>query len=534
MNAASVLLGAAAAYALAFRFYGRRLEATFGVEPARPTPAHERRDGVDFVPTRWVVLFGHHFSSICGAGPIVGPALAVAYWGWGPAVLWVVLGAALLGAVSDFASLMVSVRHAGASVADVSGELLGRRSRLCFMAFIWCALILVLAVFADLTARTLTAMPEIALPSMGLIGAAVIAGRLSARGASLTAVTVVGLGLLAALMAAGQHLPIVLPQQAWVVVLLAYCAVASIVPVQLLLQPRDYLASYLLYAMIIMGAAGTLWTRPDMSAIAFKAFDPEAWPAAGPAWPMMFVTVACGALSGFHALVSGGTTGKQLDSEAHACRIGYGAMLLEGFVAVLVIVAVAAGLDAGRHAELLRGPGAVAAFAEGFAGLTSPFLGGFGAAFATLAINTFLLTTLDTATRIGRYLTEELVPISDRRWSTAVVIVAAAGLALPGHWRRIWAVFGASNQLIGALSLLVAGLWLLRRGRPALAVLVPAALMLVTTFAAFAWQLYGAAREGDLVLAGLLAVLCALALSVVFDALGALSGRGAALRRELS
>lgn len=533
MNSVVVLFGALAFFLLALRLYGGSLEKAFGIDPARPTPAHEKKDGVDFVPTPWPVLFGHHFSSICGAGPIVGPALAVAYWGWGPSVLWLLLGAVFLGAVSDFSALVLSVRHGGTSVPDISGELLGRRSRLLFMAFIWLSLILVLAVFADLTARTLVAKPEIVFPSLGLIAVALLVGEMSARGAGLRTVTVVGLGLLAALLALGQKVPVSLPaawaQPGWTTLLLAYCFVASVMPVQRLLQPRDYLASYLLFATVGMGLLGVLWTHPPMRAEAFLSFKPEAWPGAGPGWPMLFVTVACGAISGFHALVSSGTTSKQLDTEAHACGIGYGGMLMEGLVGVLVVVCVGAGLSNARHEELLRGPGAVAAFGEGYGILVRPFMGGLGAAFAVLALNTFMLTTLDTATRIGRYLTEELAQTGNKWASTGAVVAAAAALALPGHWRRIWAAFGASNQLIAALSLLIAGAWLMRQGRSALRVLLPAAFMLVTTFAAFAWQLRAALAQGDHLMTGVLGALLALVALALADALKAVGGRAAAV-----
>jgi carbon starvation protein len=242
----------------------------------------------------------------------------------------------------------------------------------------------------------------------------------------------------------------------------------------------------------------------------------------------MFVTIACGAISGFHSVVSSGTTCKQLDNEAHACRIGYGAMIMESTVATLVVIAVGAGLSAARHAELLRAPGgAIAAFGEGYGSLTGSMLGGYGATFAIMALNFFILTTLDTATRLGRYLLAELTGWDNRYAPTIIIVVAAGGLALSGQWRVLWPAFGASNQLVAALALLVVSCWLVDRGSARGVTLVPALVMLVTTIGALVWQIRGAlagvGRDGpDWFLAGLSGVLIVLAVAVSLEARGAL------------
>ena len=251
-------------------------------------------------------------------------------------------------------------------------------------------------------------------------------------------------------------------------------------------------------------------------------------PLAGPLWPLLFVTIACGAISGFHSVVSSGTTCKQLDNEAHACRIGYGAMIMESTVAALVVIAVGAGLSAARHAELLQAPGgAIAAFGEGYGSLTGSMLGGYGATFSVMALNFFILTTLDTATRLGRYLLAELTGWENRYAPTIAIVVAAGALALSGQWRVLWPAFGASNQLVAALALLVVSCWLVDRGSARRVTLVPALLMLVTTIAALVWQMRGAlagvGRDGpDWFLAALCGVLIVLALAVSFEARGAL------------
>jgi carbon starvation protein len=541
MDSRVLLAAGVVLLAAGYRVYGRFVSRLLGVDPARRTPAHERHDGVDFVPARhWLVLFGHHFSSICAAGPIVGPALAVAYWGWAPSILWILVGGILLGAVADFSSLVVAVRHGGVSISEVTARVVSRRARTLFSVFILIALVLVLAVFAVLTAGTFQQAPEIVLPSWGILPVAVLAGLALYRGgetrggrARLAIVTALGLGTLVALLAIGHRAPAgafslagLDGQTSWIAVLFAYCFLASVLPVQLLLQPRDYLSSFVLFATVGLGLAGGLWTGPPISAQAFHGFQPVDWPIAGPLWPMLFVTIACGAISGFHSVVSSGTTCKQLADERHACRIGYGAMLLESTVAILVVVAVGAGLSAARHAELLRGPGgAIAAFGEGYGRLAAPFLGGYGATFAIMALNFFILTTLDTATRLGRYLLEELTGWRNRYAASALVVLAAAALALTGQWRALWPAFGASNQLVAALALLVVSCWLLQRGRAARFTLIPALVMLLTTVAALLWQVYGALTRPagpDYFLAGLCAVLVGLAIAVLAEARGVL------------
>lgn len=529
MSSRVLLLGVMGLLAAGYLYYGRRVARRLGVDAARPTPAHTRRDGVDFVPApHWLVLFGHHFSSICAAGPIVGPALAVAYWGWAPTIAWILLGGILMGAVADFSSLLAAVRHGGVSIADVTGQVVSRRARMLFSVFILIALVLVLAVFSVLTAGTFVQAPEIVVPSWGILPVAFVVGLGLYRGRpgrwQVPGVTFAGLIAVVALLVLGHRFPLTLPelwglgpQTTWVLLLLAYCFAAAVLPVQYLLQPRDYLSSFVLFATIGLGVLGVLVAGPAMQADPFHSVLPSDWPMAGPLWPMLFVTVACGAVSGFHSVVSSGTTCKQLDNESHACRIGYGAMIAESTVAALVVVAVGGGLAASRHAELLRSPGgAIAAFGEGYGALTGWLFGSYGTTFAIMALNFFILTTLDTATRLGRYLIEELTGWSNRYLPSLLVVGAAGSLALSGHWRALWPAFGASNQLVAALALLVVSCWLLQRGRPNRATLVPALFMLITTVGALLWQIYAATvgrgqARPDWFLAGLCTVLVLLA-----------------------
>ncbi len=542
MNAIWIMLLALAAFGAGYRWYGRLMSAVLGVDAKRVTPAQSRYDGVDFVPAKnWLVLFGHHFSSICGAGPIIGPALAVAYWGWVPSLLWVLIGSVLMGAVADFTSLFVSVRSGGQSVPEIARPEISPRARLLFSCFILLALILVIAVFAIFAARTFIEEPDTVVPSFGLIPIAVLTGYLLYRTPiNNTLVTLVGVTLLLIALIGGVEVPIELPsflrlspESLWIIALFVYCAVASVAPVQILLQPRDYLASFILFSAIGIGVVSVFVTAPSMQVGTFHALSPVEWPAAGPLWPMLFVTIACGAISGFHSLVSSGTTCKQLASEAHACRVGYGGMLTEGLVGVLVIICVGAALTADSLTSILKHGGPITAFSQGYGTLSLPILGNYGKAFAVMALNAFILTTLDTATRIGRYLAQELFGIANIYLATGVVVVASGALALTGQWTRIWPAFGTSNQLIAALALLVGSCWLLRRGRPVVYTFVPACVMLVTTIAAFVYQLYSAlARvnantgmaEPDWFIAGVILVLIGLALVVFWEGVKVLIG----------
>lgn len=535
MNAAWLLVGAITWFALGYLLYGRRLARAYGVDPERTTPAHELSDGVDYVPARnWMVLFGHHFSSICGAGPIVGPALAVAYWGWAPSIIWVFIGAVLMGAVADFTSLFVSVRSDGNTISDIARPEISPRARLLFSWFIWVALVLVVAVFAIFAARTFIEEPDTVIPSLALIPVALLTGHLMYKTEASSAVaTLIGVGLLLAALFLGTKIPVEIPamlgmstETIWIVLLLGYCFVASITPVQVLLQPRDYLASFLLFGAIGIGVVSIMITAPAMQTAAFTAFDPEDYPAAGPLWPMLFVTIACGAISGFHSLVSSGTTCKQIDSEAHACRVGYGGMILEGMVGVLVIICVGSGIPTVELRQVLSpdGGGPINAFGIGYGRITAPILGNYGQAFAVMALNAFILTSLDTGTRIGRYMTADLLGTSNMYLSTAIVAGCGCALALTGQWTVLWPAFGTSNQLIAALALLVGSCWMMRRGRSFLYTFIPASIMLATTLAAFLFQLHGALTRldpatgeaaPDWFLAGLVAVLIVLA-GVVF------------------
>lgn len=497
MNSIVVITVSAAVFIVAYKTYAARIERLFGVDPARPTPAVTKTDGLDYVPARnWLVLFGHHFSSIAGAGPIVGPVIAVCVWGWVPALLWVVVGSILLGGVHDFGSLMCSIREEGATIGDIASRSISRRAKVVLSIFTLLALILVIAVFAFFGADTFVQQPAIVIPSLGIIPLAMVVGlALYTFKWNPAAVTAGALVLVGLMIAAGHGMPVALQGgglAVWMAVLLVYCYFASIIPVNILLQPRDYLSSFLLVGGIALAFAGILVSHPQMNTPAFIANKGSL----GYLWPMMFITIACGANSGFHCLIASGTTSKQIASETHAKRIGFGAMLLEGFLATVVIVLIVGGFSLAsfnEHVAAQTSP--VNMYGLGFGSMTAPFLGTWGTFIALTILNAFILTTLDSATRIARYIAEELFGIRNRYISTMIIVVVAGWLALGKDsantplWKIIWPAFGASNQLVAALALLVISCWLLGKDKPVRYSMVPAIFMLGTSVTALCFQL---------------------------------------------
>ncbi len=483
--------------------YGRLVEGWLGVDPERETPAQALRDDLDYVPTRPGVLFGHHFSSIAGAGPIVGPVIATAAFGWLPALVWVLIGAVLIGGVQDFAALVASLRHRARSVADIARQEISPLAHTLFLVFVWFALVYVIVVFVDLTSATFTHNPGVASSSTMYIGLAVIFGLLMARlRLRLATATAIFVPLMFVGIWLGQRLPLILPGadigQAWDFTLLAYCLVASVLPVWLMLQPRDYLSSFLLFACLGGGVAGALASAgalpegvdPLPALVSFS--DPNL----GLLFPAMFITIACGACSGFHTIVASGTTAKQLAKESHARPVAYGGMLLEGLLAVVAICTVVI-----LGIQGVRGQAPTIVFAQGLGYLLS-CLGlphEFGVHFGALAVSTFLLTTLDTCTRLARYVLEELLRLPRAKVLT-VVLATLGSLLLPAlltqmtlhmpngdpapAWRVIWPVFGATNQLLGALALLVVTAWLRNSGRRWAFVAIPMVFMFGVTLVA--------------------------------------------------
>ncbi|QJA06380.1 carbon starvation protein A [Thermosulfurimonas marina] len=489
MSARWLGLGAGLIFLAGYLFYARLLSRWFGLDDRHLTPAHRLRDGLDFVPTSTPVLFGHHFASIAGAGPIVGPILAASY-GWLGVFLWLVLGAVLAGGVHDMGSMAASLRHEGRSIGELLRQYLGPSAQRLFLAFAVATLILVVAAFDVIVAKTFVASPPVATASLGFLILAVLFGLLYYRaGVPLPAITLFGLLGLALSIWLGFRFPLHLKEPLWRALLLGYVFLASVLPIWLLLQPRDYLNAFLLYALLLGALVGLFLKAPEVRLPVYTGFFNDL----GPLFPLLFVITSCGAISGFHSLVASGTTARQADRESQARSVGYGAMLLEGVLGVVSLCAVI-GFTLADYQSLLKAKGPIAAFALG----VGHFLSALGIppekgrAFAALAVSAFALTSLDTATRVARFMVEEFFSPAGEHVSTArsrtlftlLVVAAAGGLAFSGAWQRIWPLMGAANQLLAALALLALTVWLTSTGRFAAFVKIPALFMLAVTLTA--------------------------------------------------
>ncbi len=517
MTGAIILAASVIFFIAGYRFWGNRVAGWIGVDPARPTPAHTRTDGVDYVPTRPSVLLGHHFSSIAGAAPIIGPIAAASY-GWSAVLVWILLGGVFMGAVHDFSALVISLRHDGRGLGSVLEERIGRGMKNLFLLFIFSALILVIAVFTNAVAQTFVAVPETATASMLFIALAVGFGLSVYRWKMpFLPATLIGVSLLAACMVFGYFVPLRLPFQAWRAILIVYVFFASTLPVQYLLQPRDFLNSFILYAMLVVLVAGILVANPEIRMPA----EPVWQSTKGPLFPLLFVTVACGALSGFHSLVASGTTSKQLDNERHAQPIGFGGMLIESLLAVAALITAVA-LTSGQYAKAAGNP--IALFSASAANITES-IGlpvRFGTLFMSLSVAAFAMTSLDTATRLGRYALQELLEkpdpspvgrlLSNRYPVTGITVAIASLLIFSGSANEIWPIFGAANQLVAALALLTITIWLVFVRRPFLFAAIPGIFIYGVTMTALVWNVYDFGRKEKFVLVGISVFLLGLAL----------------------
>ena len=546
MNGALLLGAAIIVFAAAYFVYGGLLSRLLGIDQARQTPAHTQGDGVDYVPAHPAVLFGHHFASIAGAGPIVGP-IAAAYFGWGAVVAWVIIGCIFIGAVHDMVSLYLSVRHGGRSIASVIETVLGPFGKVLFLVFCWSTLILVCAEFTRQVAVTFVHSPEVATSSLLFIALAVVFGlavnRLKVPVSVATVIFVpvmfgcIWLGTKAPLDFTRHGISAGNAQMAWTLILLAYCFLASTLPVWLLLQPRDYLNSYLLYAMMALGFAGVFVAAPHIGLSAFTGW--HATNAAGvsqPLFPILFITIACGACSGFHALVASGTTAKQIDNERHILPVAYGGMLLEGVLAILALVAVGI-LTQGELTSKLHTPGPVALFAGGLASFCTklgiPEHAGY--TFMSLAVSAFLMTSVDTATRLARFTWQELfagtsgaasasvarcrlcAPLANMYVATALVVGLVALLLLgnPEAAKNLWNIFASANQLLAGLTLFTASLWLYKNGRAWWVTLFPMLFMLSVSSCGLYLLCTGSWKAGNSTLGVVTAILLALAAALL-------------------
>jgi carbon starvation protein len=485
----------------AYRFYGGWVARQFQLDDARTTPAHRVNDGVDFVPTRPFYLFGQHFSAIAAAGPIAGPILACQAFGWLPCLLWIGLGVVLIGAVHDFASLAASVRHGATSIAEITREHLGQRAGRALMGFIWIALVFVTVAFADITAGTFTSGSEelrgatvsfnpggaVAAASVMYLALSLLLGLVQRYlKPPLWLVTLIFVPAAFALSWVGTLTSkwFVLDHKTWGVLIILYCCVASMVPVWALLQPRGYLGGFILYSALALGIVGIFFGGYEIQQPAFKGFDIGGM--TGTLFPFLFVTIACGACSGFHGLVCSGTTSKQVDRESHIRPVGYGGMLAEAFVALIALVTV---MIVGQEALRGKAPGTI--YGNGIGQFLTLIIGqdklAFAITFGAMAFSTFVFDTLDVGTRLGRYIVQELLGWKGRLGALVGTVLTMAlpfyfiVFAPPNSWTKFWTLFGASNQLLAALTLLSITVWLYQARRRIAFTLLPMIFVLIIT-----------------------------------------------------
>jgi carbon starvation protein len=498
-------------FAFGYFVYSRYLAKVVEENPSIPTPAHKKKDGVDFVPTNKFILFGHHFASIAGAGPILGPTIAASMYGWGPVWLWIIIGGVFLGAVHDYLSLMISVKNEGKSIFNISNDILGKFAGFFMSLFVLIALIIVVAVFAAFTAVSFVSEPRIVIPTFTILVVALLFYFMAYRlkmgliGATIVSLVLVGLSIYfsfafnwAIAFPFSNDVSIMI----WIIILLIYSFFASVLPVNLILQPRDYINSYVLVIGILVGVLGILVSSflPNIAVnapffgISEVARDSKTG-LVDPLWPILFITVACGAISGFHSLVASGTSSKQLSNEKDGRFVGYGAMLTESLLALTVLIGIMYFIGYDKLVSLVKEGKAIIAFGTSFGNMTSAIIGSWGFAFALLMINGFMLTTLDTATRISRFLTEEIYTSltkskSNKYISTFFVVLTAGYLALSGSYKSLWQLFGTANQLMAALALVVISVYLLYRGRNYIVAFVPAVFMVLTTLGSLLFYFY--------------------------------------------
>jgi carbon starvation protein len=514
----------------------------YRLDPDFATPAHEFRDGVDYVPTNKYVLWGHHFTSVAGAAPIVGPAIAV-YWGWVPAMLWVTLGTVFFAGVHDFGAIWASARNRGKSIGALSQDVIGKRTRSLFMIVVFLVLLMVNAVFGVVIAGLFIDTPTAVLPAWAAIVVALIIGQLIKRSFSLIVLAVVGVVALYASIYAGSLVPIELPQQMfglgtnanWLIILFIYAAIASMLPVWVLLQPRDFINGMQLFVGLLLLYSAVLISLPDISAPAFNDRGGADSPSL---LPLLFVTIACGAVSGFHGIVSSGTTSKQLDKETDARFVGYLGAVGEGALALITIVAVS-GVALAATPEIWHelyeryGEAGAATFVQGGAQLIQ---NGWGVplSVATTLLATmvvlFAATTMDTGVRLQRYIIQEwgdiygIAPLKNGIVATLVAVACClflafgAGGASGSGGLTIWPLFGSTNQILAGLTLLVISVMLIKLGRPARYTLIPMAFVMFTSAWAALLKLIEWYEAGNWLLVGIDLIVLVTSVLVMLEA----------------
>jgi carbon starvation protein len=549
MGGVMIILFGIAGLAFGWFVYSRFIaEKIYQLDPNFQTPAHELNDGVDYVPTNKYVLWGHHFTSVAGAAPIVGPAIAV-YWGWLPALLWVVFGTIFFAGVHDMGALWASTRNKGKSIGALSENVIGKRTRSLFLIVIFLLLLMVNAVFGVVIANGFVGTPGSVFPAWMAIAVALVIGQLLRRNYSLMLLTAAGVAILYISIWAGTFIEIELPDTLmglspnanWIIILFIYAAIASMLPVWMLLQPRDFINGMQLIVGLVLLYGAVLLTMPDMVAPAFNTQTAEGTPSI---FPLLFVTIACGAISGFHGIVASGTSSKQLDKETDARFVGYLGAVGEGSLALITIVAVctvayAANTEQWHTMYAKFSDGGAPAFVAGGAALIGSSWPGISESFAQVLLATmvalFAGTTMDSGVRLQRYIIQEWgdiygINLFKKGLAATLVAVGAclllafgAGGSSGDGGMIIWPLFGATNQILASLTLLVITVMLMKMGRPSFYTLIPMIFVLVTSFLAGMLQLITFYNEGNYLLVFLDFVVLVVSVLVMLEAASVVS-----------
>lgn len=538
MNSIFIVIIALIWMFLGYRFYGRFIEKQIKINDKNKTPATKSKNKIDFSASRKSFLIGHHFASIAGAGPIIGPILAISYFGWLPVAIWILIGSVFIGAMHDYISLIASTRNKAQGVASITKKYLNKRAGWVFGLMIWITLVLIITVFTVSSAESIIEKSSLIIPLITITLVAIVLGigvekyKWNSKISSLVALV-----LILASLWLGEKIPIssfIISEQItkifWISIIMIYAFVASTIPVWILLRPRDYLSSLQLVLTLALGFLGVLLVHPTVNAPAYISG------AGFPLWPILFITVACGAISGFHGIVSSGTTSKQIAKESHGRAIGYGSMLMEGLLAILVTIIAVAGLKWGASIsggfQDLLGKGWIVLFSEGFGNI----VGKIGIPFVTMSIagllgafmvNQFILTSVDTSSRLGRFvISETLIPKLKNRYLVAIItLIPAWLLAITNSYQSLWRLFGTSNQLIASITLIGISAYFISRKINIKFIVAPMLFVLVTTMSALIYLTFrtgGYFAEGKVALGVISLLMFLLGLVVSFEGLKSL------------
>lgn len=531
MNAVWILILAIVWLYLGYRFYGRFIEKRLKISDRRKTPAVIHKDKFDYSPATKPFLMGHHFASIAGAGPIIGPILAVSYFGWLPVVLWVLLGAVFIGAMHDYVSLMASVRNKAKSVSVITKKYLNSKAGWIFGLMIWITLVLIITVFSVSAAESIIQKPGLVIPLIAITLIALILGfGVKKYNWNYKIASVVAIILIFFFAWMGNMFPLSLPidnpvllKNIWISIILVYAFIASIVPVSLLLRPRDYLSAIQMSLLLLLGIIAFFVVRPLINAPVYISGNL-------PLWPILFITVACGAISGFHGLVSSGTTSKQLSKESHGKSVGYGAMLIEGLLAILVTAVVISGVKWGAGPggfQDILDKGWIILFSSGYGNIVGsmgiPGISvGIAALLGAFMVNQFILTSVDTSTRLGRFVISEslFTKIKNRHLTALITLIPAWILAVTNSYDSLWRMFGTSNQLIASITLIGVSAYFISRKIKVKFIVIPALFVLVTTLSALIYLIFsdsGFIAEKNFALGGIALLMFILGAFVAYE-----------------